>query len=164
MESLYTYAITYFTWTQTGPVLAHLRNVYWGAANCLIIQENTTVAKWFNYISVKNTGRFRIKYVLWGINVWTQDLWLVYLGSVAWNRGTQARNVACGSWQSRGALTSRLNRGLRLPAMGQSRGSSAGQVRGECGTSSALVRRKCVEPRLAALVGLVYIRDRSFKG
>ena len=77
---------------------------------------------------------------------------------------TQMGNAACGSWQSRGSLTSRLNRGLRLPAMGQSRGSSAGQLRGECGTSSALVRRKWVEPRLAALVGPVYIRDRSFKG
>ena len=45
-----------------------------------------------------------------------------------------------------------------------SRGSSADQLRGECGTSSALVRRKWVEPRLAALVGPVYIRDWSFKG
>ena len=61
-------------------------------------------------------------------------------------------------------ISSRLNRGLRLPAMGQSRGSSAGQLHGECGTSSALVRRKWVEPRLAALMGPVYIRDRSFKG
>ena len=102
--------------------------------------------------------------MLLGINVWTQDLRLVYLGPVAWNHGTQTGNAACGSRQSRGSLTSRLNRGLRLPAMGQSRGSSAGQLRGECGTSSALVRRKWVEPRLAALVGPVYIRDRSFKG
>ena len=53
---------------------------------------------------------------------------------------------------------------LASAAIGQSRGSSAGQLRGECGTSSALVRRKWVEPRLAALVGPVYIRDRSFKG
>ena len=45
MQSLYTYAVTYITWTQTGPVLAHLRNVYSGAANYLIIQENTRVAK-----------------------------------------------------------------------------------------------------------------------
>ena len=50
-----------------------------------------------------------------------------------------------------------------LPAMGASRGSSAGQLRGECGTSSDRVRRKWVEPRLAALVGPAYIRDRSFK-
>ena len=40
---------------------------------------------------------------------------------------------------------------------------AAGQLCGECGRSSALVRRKWVEPRLAALVGPVYIRDRSFK-
>ena len=50
MQSLYTYAITYLTWTQTSPVLAHLRNVYRDAANYLIIQENITVAKWSNYI------------------------------------------------------------------------------------------------------------------
>ena len=40
MQSLYTYAIMYLTWTQTGPVLAHLMNVYRDAANYLIIQEN----------------------------------------------------------------------------------------------------------------------------
>ena len=51
--------------------------------------------------------------------------------------------------------------GLHLPVMGESRGSSAGQLRGECGTSSALVRRKWVEPRLAALVGPEYVRDQS---
>ena len=73
-------------------------------------------------------------------------------------------NAARRSWQSRGSLTFPLNRGLRLPARGESRGSSAGQLHGECGTSSALVRREWVEPRLAALVGPVYIRDRSFKG
>ena len=43
---------------------------------------------------------------------------------------------------------------------GESRGSSAGQLRGEYGTSSTLVRRKWGEPRLAALLGPVYIQDR----
>ena len=53
-------------------------------------------------------------------------------------------NAARRSWQSRGSLTFPLNRGLRLPAMGESRGSSAGQLHGECGTSSALVRASLV--------------------
>ena len=95
--------------------------------------------------------------MLWGLNVWMQDLRLVFLCPVTWNRGTQTGIAACGSWQSRGSPTSRLNRGLRLPTMGQSHGSSADQLRGECGTGSALVRHKWVEPRLAALVGPVYI-------
>ena len=65
----------------------------------------------------------------------------MYLGPVACNRGTQTGNAACGFWQSRGSLTFRLNRGLRLPAMGQSHGSSAGptawEVRDKLGSSAA---------------------------
>ena len=44
-------------WTQTGPVLAHLRSVYRDATNNLIIQENTTIAKWLNFICLNKYGK-----------------------------------------------------------------------------------------------------------